>query len=58
MQFCLDFRISFFIEWVLKSEWHWKEKIAKSSNHFSLADGMMDRGRASAWTLGEFFFKF
>jgi hypothetical protein len=53
MQFCLDFRTFFFVEWILKSELLCKKEIAKRSYHFSLADGMVDKDPASVRTLEE-----
>jgi hypothetical protein len=53
MQLCLGFRTFFFVEWICKSGLPCKFFFAKSSYHFSLADGMADKGPTFVWTLGE-----
>jgi hypothetical protein len=54
VQFCLDFRTFFIVEYLLKSGLHCKKMFAKSSYHVSLADG----GTTSVQMMGEFLFKF
>jgi hypothetical protein len=58
MQFFLDFRTFFIVEWVFKSKLHCQKIFAKSFYRVSLADRMVDRGPAFEQTMDEYFFNF